>query len=304
MPAESTTSGGKLLHTFKRLDILAPDIGLSVRGESGVKTWPGAILSLICVGLFIAASIYVTSDSLATTQPSVVQQTSSSSVYPSINMIEYQKFPALIFYVWPVGALSWDKVSRYVTVIARRLTRQYPDNDISKIDSKYQEVPLVPCSRLSPKALQKFGSPKTLLEKFAFEKHAVCPDLDSVNFDMTLEGKTADPKFSQVFFEFLPCIPANNPGGCASLQEISGFGLFLATNLMNLNLSHYEQPITREYNSDLEFVINPAVYQIADNKFKMVEVWNNNGMFTEETLVVREADHHTQRSQLKYRNAA
>ena len=61
------------LDFFKRADILGEPVSLSVAGRDTHQTYLGALLSLVYIGLTLAAGIKIIYDFFDTTKPGVVQ---------------------------------------------------------------------------------------------------------------------------------------------------------------------------------------------------------------------------------------
>src|SRR3990167_6516226 len=268
----------RICERVKKLDILAPEVGLSVQGDSGVKSYIGVMLSFACIGLFVGAATYGTITSLRTDQPSVVQQTSNSNVYPTMDLIKDKKFPAVMLYSQSTGPIVVEQISRYVTIAAAKQSRQFVDNDPNKEPIfKTDIIPMIPCRQLSQEDRVKLGGPTSPIEVAVFNNNALCPDLSKINFDVTVSGKTSDTRAEDMFVLLYPCVPALAPGGCATLPEVASTGVLLLPNLMNIDLSNYKEPITQAYNTDQDFSINPSFVQQVTTRLKMVEVWNSNG---------------------------
>src|SRR3990167_1003223 len=292
----------RICERVKKLDILAPEVGLSVQGDSGVKSYIGVMLSFACIGLFVGASIYGTLESLRTDRPSVVQESSSSSVYPQFDLLKDQKFPAIMM-VSPNGPVKVEEIYRYATILAFKETRQFVDNDITKTPiTKYDFINMKPCKEYTDDERLRFGAPKTQIETSAFNLNGLCPEIKDINNNLTITGKSSDPFSENILIMIYPCAVEFAPEGCASADEISNSGALLLPNLMNIDLSNYKEPITSSYNTDLDFAINPSFVQQVTTRLKMVEVWNSNGMFTEDAVVVSQSDFSTQRSQYLFRD--
>src|SRR3990167_6759449 len=112
----------KIAKLFAELDFLAPEVSLNINGKSGVKTKVGSCVWLVAAGCFVASTVITLGEFFSTNNPKVSSETSSSAVYPPINLIDGSLVPM----IWPqylgIRAVPFEEVSKFVTLIATKQT--------------------------------------------------------------------------------------------------------------------------------------------------------------------------------------
>jgi hypothetical protein len=149
------------LDFFKRADILGEPVSLSVAGRDTHQTYLGALLSLVYIGLTLAAGVIITRDYFDTTNPSVVQSTQEFYEYPEIDLNANGFGYTILIQDASVGIVKAEEVSKYVTLFALQNEKLLYFNSEGKIvnsEVKNHLLPMVPCNTLSREEIEALSA--------------------------------------------------------------------------------------------------------------------------------------------------
>jgi hypothetical protein len=77
---------------------MSTPISFKVDGHSGLKTWFGVFLTGVYVSCVVAASWVIFNTFTDTTSPTIFQETSETSQFPKVDLLESQILPSLFVY--------------------------------------------------------------------------------------------------------------------------------------------------------------------------------------------------------------
>ena len=107
----------RITKAIRSIDILAPDMTLKVNGKSSVKTLPGALLSLVYVGLFTYVIVLQAISYLDTSQPTTFPQTTREGEYATINVVRDKHIPVIILMDAQGNLIKYEDIFKYITPV-------------------------------------------------------------------------------------------------------------------------------------------------------------------------------------------
>ena len=192
---------------IKRLDILAPDVTLTVGGHSGVKTILGSIFTLVAVGCFVASTVVSIQDFFSTSNPTVISQVSSSISYPPIDLDANYMIPRILPLSGTATPLPPTEVPRFATFLLNIVTTTVTIGaDGSFLSAaKVKSYPYVPCALLAQAGKLDVPRLNRTMRGFVslFLQVGICPDYPETS--LKVSGRATDNEFVAMQFVVLPC---------------------------------------------------------------------------------------------------
>ena len=273
----------RVSNILKKADLLAPNINLTLNGDTEVKTYAGAALSLAAVSIFLAITIYTFKEALRTDNPNVLVENSFSRDYPPIDLLSNKQMPIMLL-TTANGAVPSAQMLSYIYIkMVKRSTIFTKKGDFSYKD---QPIPLVPCSDLGWESIKRFSTPDSEpLEKFLVMTYGICPNITDTN--VVVQGKATSTIRDTVEITVYPCVPElllpNQT--CMTATSLVTARLYLAQASLNLDLANYKMPVSFSWDSENEHALSLGSQLSVLSKMKIVEVRNNEwGLYGESAV--------------------
>ena len=262
---------------LKRLDFLAPDIGLNYRRASGVQTLFGVLLVFLASSVFVAGAVHIANRYFDTTQTNVLQEVSTSEVYPEMNLVKAKRFSSFMVFEGgrkPIPSKQVDRLFTFQSVV-RRQEVEPGDRFSFQIDTIRK--PLIPCSEL-PAEMQERVIPKDETAKMYVLSFGLCPQYNEEEF--IVRGKRSDKVFHEIDIEVLPCslVPATK---CAKAETLVKMTLVHAHVEPVYNMSNYHDPVDHVWNPDDLYFFNLGLQQIIKTQLMTTQIWNDGGLLSQ-----------------------
>ena len=188
----------------------------------------------------------------------------------------------------------------YATKVVRNQT---DPTALSQGVFKTTPIKMIPCRELSKEDRDlQFGVAGNEYEEGVFKLSALCPNTSVDKSLFTVSGKASSFVEEFILLSIYPCVAELSPNGCVSTAEAARFGVYMIPTLMSINLANFENPLSYQWNTDLYYNVNLGSSLSYFTRMKMIEVWNSNGMFTEDTLVARNAEYEFDHQYYMYRD--
>ena len=214
------------------LDILAPELKLTINNKYTVSTKVGMILSSICLVLFTILTYIIISDYFDTSKPRVTQETIPLSYQPTLNYNLDKRFPIILLNFRDGSPVSKEDLPKYFTINLAKWTFS-PDKPTQ---SKYYDV--APCAELvAANKTKTIHIEHNGYVKSSYLKYGYCVD---VGDDEVTLGGSGDNSDEVVIFQVAPCIQGNQ---CKSKEEILKVGFFVTTPTAYTNFGNYRNPV-------------------------------------------------------------
>lgn len=277
------------LYKLRGLDLMSTPISFKVDGHSGLKTWFGVFLTGVYVSCVFAASWIIFKTFTDTTSPTIFQETSESSQFPKVDLLESQILPSLFVYTRYGAVIQSTDIYRYFTPVvvkSKFWTEVYP-NGTSELKTEFMPMNMLPCQDLikNPSMAAYYSKYVSTVPAFqSLNKEGLCvePLPDYMNIVSNSSGRA---EFFSV--DLLPC---TLPMGCATQQELRQLSLVFVQPKMSLNLSNYENPTELIISQDKSFGISDNVFQSLTYSLTTTEVEDASDFFSQKVTRARRSN--------------
>ena len=271
----------KVLNFCKQLDILAEGVNLNVKGGKGVKSLVGSLLTAISLGMFTYTCVYLIQEYISTNSPVVVQQPSFNQNYPAIDMKANNMIPYFVVYAGgsttsPVNA---SQAAAYFTFTLSYITyvQTYVNGTNTQVQTLNYTIAM-PCSIVDPMPVNS----TTPISIINYQQYGLCFNTSALP-STTVRGNSGDQFMSVLSLVVHPCILLT---GCVSTTQSESSSFVAALRNPILNLSNYEHPLSYFLLPNQFVYVNPTITQRTVSNLGVTEVWDNNGMFSSDSLRV------------------
>ena len=266
------------------LDMLAPDIGFNIKGNSSLKTRTGGCLSVCFFGILAWLFYVIIEEYFDTKNPKSRIQQIETDDFPKIDTYHNGLLPIILGYYLDNKLLSPEDLSAYATFRLVMIESSFDSRDMQgEYEVSIQQFSFVPCRSL-PKHLQeqylsRLGN--NLIGEHS-QKYGLCADISKSLGAAVVEGNPIGKSFKKASIEVLPCLESPT---CQSSEEISKVLINFISIETIIDLTNYKQPISFKSNNDNYLYLMPGVSQVLQRKLMKTEIANDKGfLFGEDTV--------------------
>ena len=269
---------------IKKLDFMAPQVGLNVGGSDGIKTYFGLMMSIgYLVSISILGSVIVQSF-FDTTEPRISQETSESGEYPVIDFMDNNLFPVSYVYYNDIFPIPAAMVPKYFTIkfVKYAFNSYFDQNGQPQVNGSVNFMDVIPCSELKQnQSLYKYYEiyKETKFFKQNSDALGLCIKLDPEL--LKVGGGGADTSVELLTYAFYPCSLSS---GCATKEEMNNVGIVYSFPSTSMNLSSKSDPVKSYLNADNFVYVNTAQRQKFQSKLSVTEIYDDPGTYFPVTL--------------------
>ena len=273
------------------LDFLSYPVGFNVQGQSTVKTKVGAVLSIICLAIFVTLSWVTIANYLDTSRPVISYETQSTQKKTPVNIKKSRLYPIIFFYD-QVNYLKPSEFTKYVDPQIIYLRNSLAGPPIRK------NLKLVACKELIARGktdtitVESEGTIKEIYKEFGY-----CIDDEGMEIELGLED---GPELYSV--GLYPC--ALTDGSCMNPAEIGKFVSAISFPEAVTNLGDYKTPVTYITETSSWVGINTAFYTMNYHSLRVNEVMQERGFLSKLETTHKYVSVDKTTTQLRNRNPA
>src|SRR3990167_10587134 len=123
---------------FTQLDLIAPPVGITIKGQEGLKTKAGSLISLAASGAFIASLVISIIALFDTSSPTASIDLNVTNVYPKINIAKGHLMPMILPFYDSTNPIPASEVRKYVTIVAYQFSFKTSTKTDGSFSSEYK----------------------------------------------------------------------------------------------------------------------------------------------------------------------
>jgi len=254
------------LDWIKWLDFMSPEVKLNMGGRKGLKTFVGAAIGMVYIGIMVTAIIYALRIYFKTDNPNLMNETIQMAKYPSIDLVDNKIVPVVVAYYGLYKSLTTAEMARYFSIETVHQLWNVTAQEGSVNNGLVETIiPSVPCGQLSPEDRRVFD----YLGKGSFlssmlDEFAICTQPERSL--MRVSGRTDDEIQEMVILRIKPC--RLDPSECAPLEELSQISYYIVVPEVGFEQTNFHQPFVFTPNIDKLYYIVPETAQYVTSMVK------------------------------------
>jgi hypothetical protein len=263
-----------MMRRFESLDVLAPDVGLTVRRHSAFKTWIGATLSIIgFLGIFfyLALSVY---DYFSRDVKSVSTMTVFNKEQTPYDLLKNKNIP-IIMIATPSAYLNKDEVTKYVT-----LKLDIAFNSAAGQPYQKTTVDFVPCAELIASGKVEHFKIEDSVANERIKRDGFCIDPKDNHIIASGRGYEVGARLATI--RIMPCSLSS---GCVPSSDVTSMYVFVGKIEPTINYNDYSTPVSYKLTTDHMLSVSLAMGQYYTERLMLVNIKDYIGFPFNEELV-------------------
>lgn len=275
-----------LFRAVRFFDVLAPPVTLNIGGHQSLKTVGGGLVSILYLGVVLAAAYMSVMKYFDNTNPDVTKQVLIRDNARDINLHSYRMLPILTFYYQGLHNLNLSEVSKFLTMDVYTLDYHTTiDSNNGELDNKveYVTVETVPCKTLIDNGtFQEMYKDVQVSATFKreIEEYGLCLYHPNSSL-LSVYGSYEEGRVRSLRIEGLPCSREDN-STCATADELRQIQVQNILPLANVDYSNYETPVTYKFKNMLDITIEPKQTATMSAKIKTEIIYKYSGFLSSE----------------------
>lgn len=271
---------------LRRFDFMSPKVNLNVGGETGLKSVFGMLMTLFYIATVIGLSSVFIQALISTENPTVTQQTSTTSDTPYVSLGDNSILPILFgLQTFSNTLMTSTEMMRFVTPVFNiiKFTSLLHENGTKVVSNSAIPMPMIPCKSLSEEMYQqnyKLFENNAVFKEFGKE-NAFCLNFDAEEFKV---GNYDEGSKHFIVVGALDLYPCTLGPGCASDAERQFVSFGMSTPTSALDYSNFEDPWTVTLDTETYYALNPSSYRQITLLLKGNEIYDERGFFNQRRL--------------------
>jgi len=259
---------------FESMDILAPEVSLTVKKHNSFKTRTGAILSIVGFVGIVLYLILLLIDYYKRQVKSIATVSINVDSGMSYNLLSDKRIPVVMVATTSANVQSSD-VSKYITVKLDVLKYDAATQTTNRITLDYE-----PCQNLINSGVTSHFliDEKLALDRVQSEGYCLNPQGQSI----IASGKGYEAGASYATLRILPCSLSS---GCVTAAEVKQMYVIVGLMVPTVDVNNYQKPVSYRFQTDYMLSVSLTMGQYYTDRMMQVNIKDSQGFPLKDQVV-------------------